>query len=363
MALYKRPRSTHWQYDVTVGGKRYQGSTGCDSKMAAKAEEARRIIAIQEKGFSPKPAKRTETLLAYMPRFLAWVNGSQQLRANTKRFYVSGLTILERSTLAHVPLAAIHEDLVDTTIFRDATGGQASAHLSNQALSTLRRLLNKAKRWGDIHEAPLVKLREAEGRSAIITPEIEEKILAALQAPEKHGRVRRQREACVDVFLLMHDAGLRTSEAVATRIENIDFASKRLFNPGGKSKRAKRWVPLSNRVLARLQFRCGDRAEGWLFPSPKAKTGHLRAPWGSFRKACRTAGVPDDILLYTGRHTFGTAMMQATGNVFAVSDAMGHQDIKSMRPYQHHDTALLGDVINRRNESRHTLRHTPAVIQ
>lgn len=41
---------------------------------------------------------------------------------------------------------------------------------------------------------------------------------------------------------------------------------------------------------------------------------------------------PTHILLYTGRHTFGTAMVQGTRNVFAVSEAMGHQDIKSIRP-------------------------------
>ncbi len=89
-----------------------------------------------------------------------------------------GLTIHRRSSLAHVALQAIHEDLIDVTVFQDLAGQVASPHLANQALATLRRLLNKAKRWGDLHETPLVKLREAEGRSAIITPDIEEKVLS-----------------------------------------------------------------------------------------------------------------------------------------------------------------------------------------
>ena len=33
--------------------------------------------------------------------------------------------------------------------------------------------------------------------------------------------------------------------------------------------------------------------------------------------------------------------MQATGNVFAVSRAMGYADVKSMEPYQHPDTVTL----------------------
>jgi integrase len=363
MALYKRPRSTHWQFDITVDGKRYRGSTRCESKMAAKAFEARFSAEVQAKGFAPQPQKRSATLLIYMPRFEEWVTDSQQLKPNSKQYYKDGLTVLKRSKLAHVPLAAITEDVIDTTVFHNIEMQVASPHQSNQALATLRRLLNKAKRWKDIPEVPLVKMRQSEGRSALITEEIESKILSQLQRPEKHSGVRNAREATVDVFLLMLDGGMRTSEAVSARIEHIDWNGKRLFNPGGKSRRAKRWIPLSDRLVTRLEFRCLGRTSGWVFPSARAKSGHLVAPQGAFRKACRDAGISDDILLYTGRHTFGTFAVQQTGNVFAVSDAMGHQDIKSMRPYQHHDTALLSGVMNKRNESRHTLRHTTEMVQ
>ena len=223
-------------------------------------------------------------------------------------------------------------------------------------------MLNKAKRWGDIREAPNVRLRRCDGRSAIITKEIEEKLLARLQRDEKHSKVRSDREALVDVYLLMHDAGLRTSEALSVRIENTDLTGRRLFVPDGKSKRARRWVPLSDRLISRLSSRCLGRSEGWLFPSRRSASGHLVSPWKAFRRARREAGVSSDILLYTGRHTFGTEAVRGTGNPYAVADAMGHQDLKSARPYMHTDTALLGEVINKRNETRHTLRHTEAVV-
>jgi len=206
-------------------------------------------------------------------------------------------------------------------------------------------------------------LREAAGRDAIITPKIEERLLAVLQRPEKHGALSAAREAVVDVYLLMYDGGMRTSESVSARIEHIDWEHKRLFNPDGKNKRTRRWVPLSDRLIARLKFRCLNRKEGWVFPSQRSPPGHHKAPWRSFRRACRDAGIPDDILLYTGRHTFGTAMMGATGNVFAVSEAMGHQDIKSMQPCQHHDPSALGNAVNQIVGSRHTLRHTNPTVQ
>jgi hypothetical protein len=40
--------------------------------------------------------------------------------------------------------------------------------------------------------------------------------------------------------------------------------------------------------------------------------------------------------------------MEAIGNVFAVSGAMGHADIKSMEPYQHHGLDALRSAIERK---------------
>jgi hypothetical protein len=43
--------------------------------------------------------------------------------------------------------------------------------------------------------------------------------------------------------------------------------------------------------------------------------------------------------------------MESTGNIFAVAGAMGHADVKSMVPYQHHGLDSLRSAIERRNAS------------
>lgn len=50
-------------------------------------------------------------------------------------------------------------------------------------------------------------------------------------------------------------------------------------------------------------------------------------------------------------------MMEATGNIFAVADSMGHADIQSMKPYQHHRLDPLREAIDRRNTAN---RFVPA---
>ena len=135
-------------------------------------------------------------------------------------------------------------------------------------------------------------LREAAGRDAIITPKIEERLLAVLQRPEKHGALSAAREAVVDVYLLMHHGGMRTSESVSARIEHIDWEHKRLFNPDGKNKRARRWVPLSDRLIARLKFRCLNRKEGWVFPSKRSPPATTRLHGEAFAERAEMQGSP-----------------------------------------------------------------------
>jgi site-specific recombinase XerC len=48
------------------------------------------------------------------------------------------------------------------------------------------------------------------------------------------------------------------------------------------------------------------------------------------------------------RHAFATYGVEATGNVFAVADAMGHGDLKTRRIYQHPELGVIRDAIDQR---------------
>lgn len=75
----------------------------------------------------------------------------------------------------------------------------------------------------------------------------------------------------------------------------------------------------------------------------------------------RCLGLSEKLVPYCARHTYGSYTMEATGNIFAVADSMGHGDVQSMRPYQHHRLDPLREVIDRRNEAaglRHVVRHS-----
>ena len=248
------------------------------------------------------------------------------------------------------------KDGVTTTV-------ECSAQYTNQALRTLRRMLSKAVEWNLIMSVPKIKMSKAYGRDALIDPATERTLLEGLETPVKHRRTPRLREQIRDFLVVAQDTGMRPKEILRMRIEHIDWANRRIWNPHGKTAKSRRFVPMSQRMKDVLESRCGKQKEGWVFPSGRSKTGHLNSIAVGFRALRERVGVSSKIVPHSVRHTYGSFTMEATGNIFAVADSMGHVDVQSMKPYQHHRLEPLREAIDRRNEangSRHVLRHVEA---
>jgi integrase len=60
-----------------------------------------------------------------------------------------------------------------------------------------------------------------------------------------------------------------------------------------------------------------------------------------FREARRQAGLPDHLVLYCGRHDYGTRILKKMGNLAAVMRAMGHKDVKTAMQYQHPELEIV----------------------
>jgi integrase len=125
------------------------------------------------------------------------------------------------------------------------------------------------------------------------------------------------------------------------RIENLDWDTRVIFVPDSKTEEGRRRVPMSNRVFSVLRERCGARREGWVFPSKRAESAHLTTMAKRFREARAKAGLPEDLVLYCGRHDFGTRILKNTGNLAVVMRTMGHKDVKTAMQYQHPELEIV----------------------
>jgi integrase len=168
-----------------------------------------------------------------------------------------------------------------------------------------------------------------------------------------------------DVLTLVRDMGLRPDEVFRMRWEHVQWGKRLYFNPYGKTTKSRRWIPISERATDLLKARLSHQSivrprergktrpapkpSPWVFPSKKAECGHLTTVAKQFREARRLAGLPESLTLYAARHAFATYAVEATGNVFAVADVLGHQDLKTTRIYQHPEFGAIRDAIDQRN--------------
>ena len=227
----------------------------------------------------------------------------------------------------------------------------------------LERMFSKAVEWKLLRDRPRFKLTKAYGRDTNISVATEKVLLETLSERIVNRRNARMRQHVHDVLVIAQDTGIRPSEIFRIRVENLDFANWQIWNLYGKTAKARRFAPISERMAELLVVRCAGRKEGCVFPSKRSKSGHIETIAKGFQALRTRAGVSDKVVLYSARHTYGSYALAATGNLFAVAASMGHVDTKSMEPYQHHGLSSLRDAINHRNqglpEFGHILGHIP----
>jgi len=91
--------------------------------------------------------------------------------------------------------------------------------------------------------------------------------IAQLASPEGEGFHHRRRRISAEIRRQM---GMRNGrELYRMRIENIDWNNRVIFNPNSKTKKGRRFIPMSDRVLDILLIRRAGREEGWVFPSDR----------------------------------------------------------------------------------------------
>lgn len=132
--------------------------------------------------------------------------------------------------------------------------------------------------------------------------------------------------------------GLRASEAVAVRVEDIvDGPSLRVVGKGGRV----RIVPVRPEVLEAL------RAAGWpvsgrFFPRAGPKSASTRVG-----KLLRQVGCPPLYSFHSLRHRYGTEVYRASRDVRLVQELLGHASLSTTQAYVAFDDAQARWVVGR----------------
>jgi integrase len=285
--------------------------------------------------------------------FLPFVKDST-LAPKSKKGYQFGVSLLKNTTrkvgAEVVPYKTTRLDQVcNSDVDTLPTPGGPST--TNCMRRTLSRMLSLAVEKKYLAAKPKINLVRERKRKMVYSPELEQKVLVTAPQP------------LADIMMVVFDAGMRPDEIVRLQWGHILWDKCLIFVDHGKTEEASRHVPLSDRVRDMLLGRLKRAKNQWVFASTRKNGAHIRydsAPCKQFRELRKRLAIPKDLVLYSARHTFGTDLMESTGNIRLVQKTMGHASLTTTERYIHPDMLGLADRINRRNRARAERAQNPA---
>jgi len=149
------------------------------------------------------------------------------------------------------------------------------------------------------------------------------------------------------LLMCAYAAGLRISELVALRIEDVDSERMSLHVRLGKGKKD-RYIPLSTNLLKLLREYWKEyRPETWLFPGqPKHTPITDNAVAGYCRTVRERAKLGKQVTIHTLRHSYATHLMEAGADLRTIQMLLGHRSIQTTARYTHVSHKLLETVQN-----------------
>jgi integrase len=355
MEIYKQEGSKYWTADFFVNGRRVRKSTKQTTRSKA-MEVGMRMKDQAQRREAPTRTTVVPTLREFMVKTFVPTIEASTLGEKSKLYYKGGWKLLSAALIDdETRLEDMRLDHITRTL-ADALELPHSGSNQNMALRTLRRVLSMAVEQKLIVVAPNIKLREEHQRTAVWDTATE-----ALFLSKAKGLLR-------DVFIIIQDSGMRPDEVLRLRQKDVLWEKALIYVPKGKTKRSTRYVPLSDRVREILTRRVRASWNEYVFPA-RSKSGHKShtAIERPFRQLRRKLKLDKDLVLYSGRHTFATDMLDRTGNLKLVGDLLGHASPVTTARYLHPSLKGVAGLVNDRNMSRraelvaaqcHTLRHS-----
>ena len=140
---------------------------------------------------------------------------------------------------------------------------------------------------------------------------------------------------------LLYATGMRASECLALRIEDVNLAAGYVV-PTGKGDR-QRLVPVGAQALhwARAYLKTARpslvrRADpGTLFVNRAGRRLSRQGLWGIIKKAARRAGVRATVSPHTLRHSFASHLLERGADLRSIQAMLGHADISTTQIYTH----------------------------
>jgi site-specific recombinase XerD len=209
-----------------------------------------------------------------------------------------------------------------------------SSSYHNISLSAIKFYFEK------VLETPRVTVKIERPRGEKLLPVVlsEEEVVSLLQT------VSNIKHKCL--LMLIYSGGLRLSEVVALRVEDIDADRMRIFIRGAKGRKD-RYTVLSKQVLPWLRhYVSASKPVEWLFEGLLGGQYSMQSVQNIMREAVEKAGIRKHATVHTLRHSFATHLLENGTDLRYIQSLLGHQSTKTTEIYTHITSRGLDKLVS-----------------
>jgi len=214
-----------------------------------------------------------------------------------------------------------------------------------RALSAIRSLYRFLIREGLADNNPAL---------AVQAPKSEKRLPATLDVDQMSALLDNTTQdtliACRDraMMELFYSSGLRLAELAGLNIRDVDFGDQLVYVTGKGSK--DRVIPIGSQAIKALQLWLEQRDElGFfeqtaVFITQQGRRLAARSIQKRLEVRGKQGGISDKVHPHRLRHAFASHMLEASGDLRAVQELLGHADISTTQIYTHVDFQHLAKV-------------------
>lgn len=344
MAVYKRGK-TYW-YKFVFNGRVVRESARTGNKRVAEQIEAARKTQLAKREVGLDVQKKTvPTIKEAVKEFLQWSNTEHATKtATTKRYETSSKPLLQYFGDKKID-EITSDDVEKYKTWRSRQRKKAPARkLSknkkaattkplkpatiNRELACLKIVFNHFIKSDVITVNPVSKvkfLKEDNENFVVLTSEEEKLYLMAASQPLQ------------DVAVLMLETGCRPDEIYRLRKEDINLDEEYLMIGSGKTKAARRKIPLTERAARVLSARTNDTESDFVFSGGRAGKDSSKpiVKLNNAHNGARTRAKLRKFRLYDLRHTFASRLAMAGVDLVTLAALLGHSRVQMVMRYAH----------------------------
>lgn len=148
------------------------------------------------------------------------------------------------------------------------------------------------------------------------------------------------------ILMLIYSAGLRLSEAINLKLEDIDSERMQIRIKQSKGKKD-RYTLLAKKTLQELRnYFKQYRPKVWLFEGGQGEQYSGRSIQIIMREAVKKAGIRKKATVHTLRHSFATHLLENGTDLRYIQTLLGHSSSKTTEVYTHVTTKGFDKIKN-----------------